>query len=206
MKKDLRTHIWKAIFTGGTFLAYEAWISRNESKRTGSLNFEYVKSKIENLSDNQEKLLQLNEELRKSLENFTYNQSSSENRGEGASKVIDAVENVIKDNSDKLIDWNITQLIEQYKEFLNTLNMEQLCFVMNITTSLFILACIYSIVCSYSGNYLIDKLNLENKFPKSSKLIKLRVKFQNYYILINLLLITLSVFFIIYINYVTLFS
>ena len=54
---------------------------------------------------------------------------------------------------------------------------------------MFILSCLVTILFSVYGNYLIDKLSLEEKYPKLGIFIKLRVKLINYYILINALLI-----------------
>ena len=72
--------------------------------------------------------------------------------------------------------------------------------LMNITTIIFIFTCCISILFAISGKILIEKLSLEKRFPKLSILIKLRIKLQHYYILINTLFIGLSLIFIIYIN------
>ena len=74
---------------------------------------------------------------------------------------------------------------------------------MNITTSIFILTCLISILFAIFGNFFIEKLSLEKRFPKFSNIIKLRIKLQHYYVLINTLFIGLSLIFIIYINTMT---
>jgi len=204
MGKNLGNNIWRVISTGGTILAYEAFISRRNSSKIGETNQVYIKAKLEKLTENQEQILLQNENFRKSLDILINKQSSSEAVGEATSNIMEHVENVTKGNN--LIDYNFTQLIETYKEFLSTLSLEQLCFIINITSSLFILSCVFSIFSAYLGNQLIERFKLENKFPKLSKFIKLRVKFQEYYILTNLLIITLSLFFIIYINYLSLIT
>jgi hypothetical protein len=126
-------------------LAYEGFISKTNSKKTSEINQEYLKTKLEKLTEIQENILKQNEGFRKSLDVLTNNQSSSEARGEAANKVITEIENITKDNSSNLINFDFTQLIERYKEYLSILSIEQLCFVINITTSLLMLSCLFSI-------------------------------------------------------------
>ena len=57
-----------------------------------------------------------------------------------------------------------------------------------------------SIALTIYGEYLIQKFDLESKYPKISKFIKLRIKFQNYYLIIDILLITLILIAMIFIN------
>ena len=71
---------------------------------------------------------------------------------------------------------------------------------------MFILTCIISILFAISGNYLIDKLSLEQKFPKLSKIIQLRAKFQRYYIIINSVFIIIAIFSLIFVNTITLIN
>lgn len=104
----------------------------------------------------------------------------------------------LSDNSNKFTDLN--GLIDSFNHFLSQLSIDEIVNVINITSSLFILACVFSIFVSFSGNYIIDKLELIRKYPKIAKFIQWRVTFNKYYMLLNLLLITLGLFFIIYIN------
>lgn len=43
-----------------------------------------------------------------------------------------------------------------------------------------------SIIFVFFGEYLIQRYNLENKYPKLAKFIQLRRKFQRYYLLLNI--------------------
>jgi hypothetical protein len=204
MRKKFSNYLYNIFVSGGTLIAYESYLSKQKSSQIEQAKEEYIKAKLEQITENQEVMLKQNDNIRKSVETITNNQSSSEARGEATSKIMEEVNKIISNNNNNLIDFDFTQLIERYKEFLSILSIEQVCFVINITTSLFILGCVFSIFSSHSGNYIIDKLNLDTRFPKLSKFIRIRVKFQHYHILLDLLLITLSVFFLIYINYITL--
>lgn len=110
----------------------------------------------------------------------------------------------ISSNDNKFIDMNfIWEKITEYKDFLSTLSFTELCLLMNILMSIFIFTCLVSIIFAVYGNFLIDKLSLEQKYPKLSSLIRIRVNLQHYYIMINTLFIVLGLIFIVYINVMT---
>jgi hypothetical protein len=100
----------------------------------------------------------------------------------------------------------IFNLINEFKEYLASLTVMEICLVINISSCVFILTCIISILFAISGNYLIEKLSLEQKLPKLSKIIQLRAKFQRYYIIINSVLIILAIFSLIFVNTITLIN
>ena len=54
-----------------------------------------------------------------------------------------------------------------------------------------ILICTISIVYTIFGDYLINRFNLEEKNPSLSKIIRLRTKFQKYYLISNITIIIL---------------
>lgn len=114
---------------------------------------------------------------------------------------------LINNTRDNFMDDNsIFRIVNEYKEYLISLNTMEICLVINISTSLFILACIISILLSIIGNYLIDKLSLEKRFPRLSKIINLRVTFQKYYIFINSIFIIIAVLSLILVNIITLMN
>ena len=82
----------------------------------------------------------------------------------------------------------------------------EICLIINISSCVFILTCIISILFAISGNYLIDKFSLEQKLPKLSKVIQLRVKFQRYYVSINSIFIILAILSLIFVNTITLIN
>jgi hypothetical protein len=82
----------------------------------------------------------------------------------------------------------------------------EICLIINITSSIFIFTCVVSILFAISGNYLINKFSLEQNFPKLKTIIELRVKFQNYYVIINSIFILLAVLSLIFVNTITLLN
>ena len=60
---------------------------------------------------------------------------------------------------------NINNIIDGFKDYLATLNFYQLCILFNIFGSIFIILCLITIVLIYAGDYFINYLDLENRFP-----------------------------------------
>ena len=98
----------------------------------------------------------------------------------------------------------IFTIINYFKEFLSHLSVTEICLVMHIFISIFILTCLLSIIFAVYGNSLIDKLSLETRYPKLSSIIRLRVKLQHFYVLSNTLFIVIGLFLMSYVNIMTL--
>jgi hypothetical protein len=114
---------------------------------------------------------------------------------------IDLEESVNKKFMD---DNSILEYINNFKDYLATLSTTEICLVMNIFISVFILTCLVSIIFAVYGNFLIDKLSLEKKYPKLSKIISLRVKVQHFYVISNTLFILTALILMFYVNIMTL--
>lgn len=138
-------------------------------------------------------------------------QSSKEEIGKILSKTItklEELEKFLEENewTKKLSDDNfLFNLIKEYKDYLSTLSVEELCILMNLLVCVFILTCLITIIFAFYGNYFINKLSLETKYPKISGFIKWRIKFQHYYIIVNSIYIVVALGLISYVNFVTLF-
>jgi hypothetical protein len=112
------------------------------------------------------------------------------------------IQDIISKSKSKLID-SFENLINAYKEFLTVLDTEQLCNLMTITSSLLIFICLFHIFIINFGNEIIDYFELESKYPKLAKFIRIRKNLQKFNIFINYLIILLALIFIIYINCIT---
>lgn len=119
----------------------------------------------------------------------------------GIQDVSDVFNNMDKN---EFIGGNVSDLMNNFIDYLGTLSTMEICLVINITSSLFIISCIISIIFAILGNSLLEKLVLEKRFPKLGRIIQLRVKFQRYYIIMNSCLIFLAVLGLLYVNIVTL--
>lgn len=126
-----------------------------------------------------------------------------QNAKEQVEKIEKSLEN--KDKFDKFLDDNIIMnSINDFKEYLSNLSMTEICLVINISSSIFILTCLVSIILSVYGNFILNKFSLESKYPKLAFFIKLRIKLQHSYVIINTIFILIALIGMIIVNFITL--
>lgn len=91
-------------------------------------------------------------------------------------------------------DKNFIDLIKDIRDnwYHNLNKLQQLCFSLLILNGV-IFVCLVNICLTLFGEYLIKRFSLESRFPKLSKLILLRRKFQSYYLKFNILAIFIVV-------------
>jgi len=95
---------------------------------------------------------------------------------------------------------NKSQYLDSLQQFFDGLNYQQNLAVVHISGSIFILISLFSIISIFYGDKLILYFNLENRFPKIAKFIQIRRKLQQYYLLMNISLITIVLVIIIILN------
>jgi len=124
-----------------------------------------------------------------------------------ANNKADEISDILNNTKDNFMDNNpIFEIIKDFKEYLASLSIMEICLVVNIFSCVFIITCIISILFAVFGNYLIDRFSLVQKFPKLSRIIQLRVKLQRYYVIINSVLIILALLSLILVNAITLIN
>ena len=131
-----------------------------------------------------------------------------ESVNESNKSLVENIQNIInsKDGSSGSNSLIETNFIDSINQFLSTLNFEQTLAILHISGSIFIILSIYSILLIFLGDSLINYFNLEEKYPKIANFIKIRRKFQKYYITLNVIIILLVLLTIIYINLTILFT
>lgn len=150
-----------------------------------------------NINADPESSLNLYNKYKEQIDN-TFNKANTK-----ANEIVD----ILNNTQENFMENNpIFKIITDYKEYLATLSTIEICLIINITSCVFIFTCIITILFSISGNYLINKFSLEQKLPKLSKIIQLRVKFQNYYVFINSVFIIIAIISLIFVNIITLIS
>lgn len=95
---------------------------------------------------------------------------------------------------------NKSQYLDTLQSFFDGLNYNQNLAIVHISGSMFILFSLLSIIFIFYGEILITYFDLENRFPKLTKFIQIRRKFQQYYLLMNIGLIIIVLLLIIYVN------
>jgi len=92
--------------------------------------------------------------------------------------------------SDEIKKSSIFDLEELWTNF-ETLNGISKIVITMLFANYFILSSVFSLIIIYYGNYLINRFNLEDKYPKIAMFIKYRKTVSNYYILSNFIFIIL---------------
>jgi hypothetical protein len=133
------------------------------------------------------------EELVKILNEF-------KEKGDNLASSGEKVANELSKLLDDINKGSFGNYISDISDFLSSLTFEQNVAIVNITGCIVIIVSLISLFGVFYGNILIDKLNLENSFPKIARIINWRRKFQFYYSLIDFILIFSVASTIIYIN------
>jgi len=116
---------------------------------------------------------------------------------EGVKKLVDSI-NV----SNKLIsDFNL----EYFYEYLNSLSLLELSALYHILVLVVIAILSFNMLSAVLGNEIIKYFKLEERFPKLAVFLRLRLKFQKYYLTLSFSLIFLLIFASIQINLLVLF-
>jgi hypothetical protein len=116
---------------------------------------------------------------------------------EGVKKLVDSI-----NGSNKLIsDFNL----ESFYKYLNTLNLLELSALYHIIVLVVIAILSFNILSAVLGNEIIKYFKLEESFPKLAAFLRLRLKFQKYYLTLSFSLIFLLIFASVQINLLVLF-
>jgi hypothetical protein len=87
--------------------------------------------------------------------------------------------------------FNIQDFFSNLNNYIMNLSYEQNLAFVNLSGIFVIMITLMSIVSIFYSNKLLNYFSLESHYPKFAKLILLRVKFQQYYLFINILIITI---------------
>lgn len=78
------------------------------------------------------------------------------------------------------------KFIDDFSDYIKNLDFyESIAFSLVLMNGV-LLSSVISIAFIFFGDYLIVRFKLETKYPKNSKIIKLRITFQRYYLILNL--------------------
>lgn len=91
-------------------------------------------------------------------------------------------------------------LIQDLNNIIQDMTISQKLSFLHLSGSFYILLSLFSILAIFYGDYLIIKLDLENKLPRLAKLIQLRRKFQHFYIILDVIISSIILLIIMFIN------
>lgn len=130
----------------------------------------------------------------KAVENVNKNGPNSKNMGELNDKAHDVMDTVNKiidifkssgsgsSNSNSFVGNYLDINIVSFRDFLDSLTLLEESAVLHILMFSLIIIVLFSIIGIFMGNELINYFELEKKLPSLSRFLKLRAKFQRYYL------------------------
>lgn len=173
--------------------------SNNEINNSAGKILDYLnqcKISVNTMNENYNKLIQIANNSKKNsqiLDDVTQINGSTEK----AFKALNVAKNAASQEANNII--SLTEeaqtkfvILSDYMEFLDKFNGFGKLFIGLLIFKYVILSCCISILSIIYGNYLIDRFNIEGKYPRIYKLLSLRIKYQRYYILLNLSIIAIA--------------
>lgn len=98
------------------------------------------------------------------------------------------------------ISENIDKIFESYRNYLSSLDMEQTLSLLHIIFCISILIGLYNLIMVFYSDQILKYFDLENKYPKFGRFLKLRSKFQLYYFTLNIIIILVVLLFLLLLN------
>nr|YP_010697825.1 hypothetical protein P1S03_mgp20 [Porodaedalea chrysoloma]WCF76786.1 hypothetical protein [Porodaedalea chrysoloma] len=91
----------------------------------------------------------------------------------------------LNNEDQKSMIFDLDSVLEYYNSFHAVSRIALTLLLFNYV----VISCLISIVFIFYGDYLIKRFDLENKYPTIYKIVSLRVKYQRYYLIMNMSLI-----------------
>jgi hypothetical protein len=119
-------------------------------------------------------------------------------------------QNLIEDFISLFIDKNkfignnfpdIDLLINKWNNLISNLSIEQLGAFAHLLSALTIFFCLSTIISIVYSDFLLKYLKIEEKYPKLTKILKIRKMFQHYYLLLNFIFIITILLGIVIVNF-----
>jgi hypothetical protein len=109
-------------------------------------------------------------------------------------ELFNKIDDCVKNN---LIDLDIFNKMQTY---INSLNYFQSLALSHLFAIILILILLIDLMSIYFSDYLLERFNIEDKYPRIYKLLKLRRKFQRFYLIKDLIIIIIALIALTYLN------
>ena len=76
---------------------------------------------------------------------------------------------------------DLKEYLDNFLNFIGNFSIQDQILIVNSLNSFFLLSLLFSFLLGKYGNYLIEKFDLNNRYPKLGKIIYYRSSFQKYY-------------------------
>ena len=104
----------------------------------------------------------------------------------------ESIKTLIDSNNGKsnlISNFNLDSFLDSFYEYLNSLGLLELSALFHLCVLTMICIFSFNILSAILGNEIINSFKLEDRFPKLAGILKLRLKFQRYYLILNFSLI-----------------
>ena len=101
---------------------------------------------------------------------------------------------------------SIQDLFNRTVEFFSSFDLFTQALIFNILTSSFLFSLLFSFLIGKYGNYIIDRFNLTERYPRFSNILNLRLKIQKYYFTYLTVLAIITLLLNIFLNVTTLIT
>lgn len=128
------------------------------------------------------------EVIQSEMEKITSNANSA---SDNFNKIQEILEGINKKGSGNQFLESITHYINVFKEYLSSLDTLHLGALFHLLGCLCLFISLFNIIIIFYGEYLIKKFKITEKYPKLSGFIRLRSKFQHFYLLTNVIYMVL---------------
>ena len=179
-----------------------------ENLKTFKNKLDVVNSKLSNNNftngETKEFLVTNQKYLNNELNKLAFAPRASGQGEEAKNSSVKELQDIIN-NSD--ISSYISDFLDKYRNFVSLLDLDQLVALINIFGYIMILFTLFSITVVLIGDYLIDNFKLEIRFPKLSKLIRIKQTLNKHSLFFNIIIFYIIVIIFIIINiYILLFK
>lgn len=133
-------------------------------------------------------------------------------------RALEAAFEACKESENKINDWinsdevskssmvpdfiteNIDNSLENFRNYLSSLDNEQLLSLLHIIFCISILIALYNMIMVFYSDQIIKYFDLENKYPKFGRFLKIRNNFKFYYFTLNFFIILVVLLFLLVLN------
>ena len=175
----------------------EEIINKSTKEEIGNEEEEIIRKSIEELKATDKAISEIS---KKTSDVVEFMKDITEKKGGGGST---SISNYIND-----LSWSWESYFEKINFFKNVdlFDLTNSLAAVNLTGSLVIFFCLISILSAFYGNKAIEYFDLEKRYPSLAKFISYRIKFQNYSILFNFLIISVVIVILLLSNFLVLFG
>lgn len=144
----------------------------------------------QNIEINNSKLEVLTNKVNKIIENNLYENTSLSEINNSMKEINNELVEIINKIDDSLNNEFIgLEIFNHLQSYYIKLNYFQSFALAHLSGFMFISLSLISLISLYFGDYLIERFNIEDRYPRIFKFVKLRRKFQRFYLILDLSII-----------------